>query len=108
MIIENGTIEMKRKTAMGINPETGFPMHAVDTGWGAPIPCQYYANRFNFLAKVNGEPVKDAEYTILIEQQPIDGEELRLTDTRLGRVIGEFSIIKIEPLDAVNEIRLTV
>ena len=50
-----------------------------------------------------------AQYTILIEQQPTSftAEQIRLKDNG-GNVVGEYSVIAIEPLEAVCEIRITV
>lgn len=108
MIIDNGTIELKQKTSNGgIDPNTGYPKKSVSVLWGNPIPCQYVANQYNNLGMVNGEHFKTAKYAILIEEQPIESEQLRLKD-RDGGVIGEFSIIQVEPLEAVCEIRIFV
>lgn len=108
MIIENGTIELKRKTVTGeLDPATGYPMKPRYVDWSKPIPCQYTANRYNNLGVVNGEHFKTAEYSILIEEQPFEGEQLRLKD-KAGHLVGEFSIIQVEPLDAVCEIRILV
>lgn len=106
MIIQNGTIEVKSKTGGGIDPDTGFPIMP-EAEWGDPIPCQYYANRKNNLGMANGEHFTIASYTIIIESRPFAGEEIRLKD-RSGSVVGEFSIMSAEPLDAVSEIRITV
>jgi hypothetical protein len=107
MIIANGTIELKRKTAGGIDPETGYPVKASSVTWGDPIPCQYTANKYDNLGRVNGEHFKVAEYSVLIEEQPLDTEQLRLKD-RDGNVVGEFSIIQVEPLEAVCETKILV
>lgn len=108
MIIENGTIEVKRKTSGGgIDPKTGYPKKPANIDWDTPIPCQYLANKYNNLGRVNGEHFTVAKYSILIEEQPFDAEQIRLKD-RKGSVIGEFSIIQIEPLEAVCEIRILV
>lgn len=106
MIIENGTIEPKTKSGGGIDPTTGYPLPTT-AGWGEAIPCQYYANAYNNLREVNGEHYTLASYTILIEQQPFTSEQLRLKD-RQGNVVGEFSVIQAEPLDAVCQIRIIV
>lgn len=108
MIIENGTIELKQKMGGGgIDPATGYPQKPSSVGWGNPIPCQYMPNQYNNLGRVNGEHFKTAEYTILIEEQPFGAEQLRLKDLA-GSVVGEFSIIQAEPLEAVCEIRILV
>lgn len=108
MIIENGTIEMKRKGGGGIDPTTGYPRKPTGVSWGDPIPCQYVANKYNNLGRANGEHFIAATYSILVEEQTLDdGEQLRLKD-RTGKVVGEFSIIQVEPLEAVSEIRILV
>lgn len=108
MIIENGTIEIKHKQAGGIDLETGHPIHSSNVTYGSPIPCQYIINRYNALAMSQGEHVTLASYQVLIDEQPFDdAEQIRLTD-KSGKVVGEFSIIKIEPLEAVCEIRIWI
>ncbi len=109
MIIQNGTIETKRKTAGGIDPETGYPVRPSDVAWNGPIPCQYSANKYNGLGKANGEHFTVAEYKILIEDdgRPFDAEQIRLKDM-VGNLIGEYSVMQVEPLDAVGEIKILV
>lgn len=107
MIIENGTIEPKRKSVGRINPETGFPKKPTDVSWDTPIPCQYSANKYSNLGRVNGEHFTTAEYSVLIEEQPFDTEQIRLKDLT-GKVVGEFSVISVEPLPAVCEIRILI
>lgn len=107
MIIQNGTIEVKRKTGGGIDPETGYPQKPGSVAWGDPIPCQYSANKYNQLGRVSGEHFTTAQYTVLIEEQPFEAEQVRLKDLA-GNVVGEFSVIWIEPLDAVCELRIWV
>lgn len=107
MIIANGTIEVKRKTAEGIDPETGFPVRPSDVSWDAPIPCQYSANRHNWLGKASGGHFTVASYTILIEAQPFEAEQIRLRDGG-GEIVGEYSLLSVEPLDAVDEIKILV
>lgn len=109
MIIQNGTIELKQKTSGGgIDPVTGYPAKPASVSWGDPIPCQYSANKYSNLGRVSGEHFTAAEYSVLIEEQPLgDTEQLRLKD-RKGNVVGEFSIIQVEPLEAVCEIRILI
>lgn len=107
MIIANGTIEIKQKTeAGGIDPVTGFPRRS-DASWGEPVACQYVPVKQNLLAKMNGEPATIASYDVFIEERYFGAEQVRLKDLR-GNVIGEFSIIEVEPLTAVCEIRLRI
>lgn len=107
MIIENGTIQVKQKTGGGIEPTTGYARPSSAVSWGDPIPCQYYPNRYTNLGRVSGEHVKSAEYTVLIELQPLGAEQIRLTDNQRG-LVGEFSIISAEPLEAVGQTKITI
>lgn len=106
MIIPNGTIRFKAKSASGIDPETGYAQKPTST-WGEPIPCQYVANSYNRLARVMSEASTQQSYEILIEEQAIPSEQLKLEDERTGEV-GEFSIRQVEPLNAVCEMRILV
>lgn len=106
MIIVNGTIEVKRKAGGGLDPVTGYPQKA-DSSWGEPIPCQYIPNKHDKLGVVNGGHFTVATYTVLIEEREFDAEQIRLKD-RAGAILGEFSIMQVEPLEAVCEIRLMI
>lgn len=106
MIIQNGTIELKRKTGGGIDPVTGYPS-AVSYSWGYPIPCQYIVNSHDNLGMTHGEHFVAASYTVLVEQQALDSEQLRIKD-RAGVTVGEFSIISVEQLDAVCQTKILV
>lgn len=106
MIIANGTIETKIKTGGGIDPETDYPIPPT-ISWGNPIPCQYRANHYSKRGKANGEAFTVASYEILIEEQSYDAETLRLRDLD-GRTLGDLSVIEIEPLRAVCQIRILV
>lgn len=107
MIIENGTIEPKVKSAGGIDPTTGYPIKPTQPQWGTPFSCQYVPNSHNNLGRVNGEHFTTATYTVLIEEQPFTAEQIRLKDLQ-GNVIGEFSVISAEPLEAVCEIKILI
>lgn len=109
MIIANGTIEFKAKQPSGIDPETGYPIKATATSWSDPIPCQYLPVSLNLRAKIGGEPISTASYTILVEAQPLpDSEQIRLTASN-DKTLGEFSLQSTpEYLHAVDQIRLTV
>lgn len=108
MIIENGTIEVKNKLAGGIDKETGYPIQSKEHCWGMPIPCQWTANKYNNLGKSEGGNFTVAHYSILIEsEQPFTSEQIRLRDN-YGNVLGEFSVIEVEPLQAVCQMRIIV
>lgn len=108
MIIQNGFIEVKQKSGGGgIDPETGYPIAHDSVEWGDPIPCQYTANSHNWQGRVNSEHFTIAQYEILIEEQPIEAEQIRLSKFS-GEIIGEYSIMEIEPLEAVSELKILV
>lgn len=106
MIITNGTIQAKIKTGGGIDPETDYPIPPT-VSWGELIPCQFRANNYSNRGKANGEAFTIASYEILIEEQPYDAEMLVLRDDT-GKTLGEFSVIEIEPLPAVCQLRILV
>lgn len=107
MIIENGHIAMATKVGGGIDPVTRHPIVPTLT-WGEAIPCQYGAQTQNLQAEKSDDTHYElVSYWILVEAQPIEGEQVRLSDAN-GDVVGEFSIIKVEPLDAVDLVRIIV
>lgn len=106
MIIPNGYIAIKAKTAGGIDTDTGYPIEST-AEFGAPIPCQFSANSRDNLGKVNGEHFTIAQYTVFIEEQEFTAEQIRLTDAA-GNVIGDFSVIDVEPLPAVCQLKISV
>jgi hypothetical protein len=107
MIIPNGYIETKVKTGGGIDDD-GYPVEP-EADWGDPIPCQYTINNYSNKGKANGEAFTIASYSILVEQMPqsYDSEQIRLTSNS-GKELGEFSVIDVEQLEAVSQIRITV
>lgn len=107
MIIQNGTIEIKEKVVSGLDPATGFPVKATSATYGKPIPCQYSANQYNQLGRVKNEHFTTAHYVILIEQQPFTAEQIRLKDMS-GNTLGDYSIMSVETLEAVCELRIIV
>ena len=108
MIIRNGYITFLQATGGGLDPVTGHPTVATESEMGSPIPCQFQSVSLNYLAKSNGEAAIKANYTILIENHnEVLGERLVLKRDD-GTAVGTFSVIRIEPLDAVCEIRITV
>ncbi len=108
MIIPNGTIQVKRKKGNGgVNPDTGYAVRPSAAEWGDPIPCQYIAEKYNALALSDGEHVTAAEYTVLIDEQPFSGRQLRLADSN-GETVGEYSVIRVQPLGAVCEIKIWI
>lgn len=110
MIIANGTIAVKRKRVdVSIDKMTGFPIAPTEVAWESPIPCQWSANRRDFLGKSAGGNFISAQYSILIEKEgaAFNVEQIRLSDD-YGNILGELSVIDIEELPAVNQIRIMV
>lgn len=111
MIIPNGTIEVREKNAGGINETTGFPIDSFNKSWSDPQECQYLPSRVNILAvAASGSAYKQATYDILVEMPetlPFNGEQIRLKDDS-GNTIGEYSIISVIELRAVNQLKITV
>lgn len=107
MIIDNGYIRFIHSSGGGLDAATGHPIAATER-YGKQIPCQYYHNSVNLQAKVNGESVTRKGTTILIEEtvEP-HSERIQLCD-RSGGEVGTFSVISIEPLEAVGQERITV
>lgn len=105
MIFANGYIEVKMEAGGGLD-EDGNPVPTEFT-WGDKIPCRYTPNRNSLLGKTNGNSFIVAMYVILIERQPFTGEQLRLTGVN-GEDLGEFSILWVETLDAVDALKITV
>lgn len=109
MIIENGYIEVKTKTGGGIDPTTGYPV-PVGFAYGDPIPCQYYPNRVNLQGRTgDGEAYTVLGFTILLDltQGEFNFERIRLSSMSHS-MVGEFSVVQVEVLQAVNQIKITV
>ena len=110
MIVQNGYILAKEKNAGGIDPATGFPVKPSGVTHQPAIPCQYMANSYSNLGRTqSGERFTVATYTILIEQQkkPFVAEQIRLLDMN-ENIVGEFSVISIETIDTVCEVKILV
>ena len=107
MIIANGTIEAKVKTPGGIDIATGYPKANTETGWATPVPCQWHAVTRDNLGRTVSGNFTLASYSVLIEQPrtPFTAEQVRLKGPG-GSVIGEFSVINTEELDAVRQTRI--
>jgi hypothetical protein len=113
MIIVNGHIRRKVKSGGGIDATTGFPT-APTSDWGEPIPCQYVPTSQNLQATATGEATAVRHYAIFIEGY--DGregcdycvkEQILLHD-QCCHEIGEYSIISVTPLLAVDQTRIDV
>ena len=109
MIIDNGVLYTRVATeAMpSLDPKTGYPRRAEEEYWCNPIRCQFRARDYSNLTRVQGEAVRLAKYEILIEEQPFTAGVVRLEDV-FGGVVCEASVIEIEPLQAVGQIRILI
>ena len=109
MIIPNGTIEFITNSNGGLDKD-GYPVKS-DQTYGPVVPCQYQANTRNTIGKNNGETFIKATYSILIEWLDFksDGktERIRLKSVS-GNLIGEYTVLDIEPLPAVCQVRILV
>lgn len=109
MIIDNGVLYTRVATEAtpSLDPKTGYPRRAEEEYWCNPIRCQFRARDYSNLTRVQGEAVRLAKYEILIEEQPFTAGAVRLEDV-LGGVVCEASVIEIEPLQAVGQIRILI
>nr|DAS89115.1 MAG TPA: hypothetical protein [Caudoviricetes sp.] len=109
MIIDNGVLYTRSATEAtpSLDPKTGYPRRAEDECWHNPIRCQFIARDYSNLTRVQGESVRLAKYEILIEEQPFTAGAVRLEDV-FGGVVCEASVIEIEPLTAVGQIRILI
>ena len=108
MIIQNGHIQFLESSGGGLDPVTGHPRKATENTIGPLVPCQYMSSTFDYLADSSGEHYTRNGYTILVENYTeVASERLVLTD-RKGGEVGRFSIVRVDPLDAVCQIKITV
>lgn len=106
MIIQNGFIQFLVEGERTFD-DFGRPV-LPSSAYGCCIPCQFYPNSHNDLARSQGEAYTSQSYTILIEPTRIQQTgRLKLTDIG-GHEIGEFSVRQREPLVAVHQIRFIV
>jgi hypothetical protein len=106
MIIENGYIQVSRKTGGGML--NGKPQPVAVT-LSEPIPCNWKAQKWDKKGKVRDGVFTQAQYEILIELQEFDSETLTLYDTTVGRrLLGLFEVQSVEPLAATGATKITV
>ncbi len=108
MIIQNGNIEFKIKTAGGIDPVTGYPQKP-SARWSEQIPCQYVPKQIDLQARSGGNAKVTSSYEVYITMPlPVDAtEQIRLTDMS-GNVVGEYSMLSMQELVAVQEVKIIV
>lgn len=103
MIIKNGTLEVKYKTAGGIDSETGYAVQSSDETWGDPIDCQYSATSYNQLAQTNGEHYTRARYSILLEEQVFDEYILGGEDDETLAVTEDGQLVAVRTADGSDD-----
>lgn len=107
MIIQNGYIEFKHKAGGGLDAN-GYPLKATEQ-WGEPMPCQYEPKSYNLQKRAGGNSTVETSYDIFVEM-PLTGEateQIRLSNLA-GVRVGEYSVISLQELRAVQQIKITV
>lgn len=109
MIIQNGTIEFKTQVEGAIDPETGYRSQPSSASWGEAQPANIQRMKTNQLAKaLGGEHYTETSFEVYVEDStPITSERVRLRDIT-GKELGEFSVIKFVPLEAVGLVCISV
>lgn len=106
MIIVNGYIQVKVKSGGGMLNGRPQPVTVTDSD---PIPCNWRAQKWDKKGRTVDGVFTQAQFEILIELQEFSAETLTLYDTTVEqRVLGEFQIQSIEPLDATGATKITV
>ena len=111
MIIENGYIQFESYPRT-IETNTGYAT-PTNPSTSEPIPCQWYINTQNLTANQGlgeGSDYSETSYIILIEKVDDWSRQTRVRlnpETDRMDVISR-EIISIEPLDAVNQLRIKI
>ena len=102
MIIQNGTIEFKTQVEGAIDPETGYRSQPASASWSEALPANIQVVEVNQLAQaLGGEHFTEKSYEVYLEEDtPILSERFRLKDIT-GKLLGEFSISQVVPLEAI-------
>ena len=74
--------------------------------YGEKIPCRLQVNRKDFLGKSDGNSFTVASYEIFTDRLAVASGRVRLGD--VNGVIGEFSVLCTEYLDAVRMYKIVV
>ena len=106
MIIPNGYISLlSTQTEGGIDPETGYPIEPSQE-WGDMIPCQYSANNYDRLGTAGGGHFTVAQYSILVDGEPLNGAGRLQLYANNSKLLGEYSIKSDEYLEAVDQTKI--
>lgn len=103
------TIDGKPVTATGLGglDADGYPV-AMLAAYGKPIACQVAPVKVDRLAKDEGERVKAEAYELYVALRDMPGDIRILRLTWHGRDLGKFSVTSIEPLTAVQQVKIQV
>lgn len=126
MIIADGHIEVLQTTGAAVSSgcdlvtiaglpittggnidDDGYPIEH-PSSYGSPIECQVVPVKVDRLAKDSTERVKAESYDIYVAMSDIDGDIRILRLTWLGYELGNFSVNSIEPLPAVQQLKISV
>lgn len=107
MIIENGALKYLAGTAGGGIGDDGKPVKRTDV-WSEAIPCNIRINNRNNLGRKEGTAFVIAAYIVTLERRTgFDPGRIQLFNDE-GQSLGEFPVVSIEVLEAVNAIKIVV
>lgn len=104
MIIPNGYIRFAKHKAVTTDGNGYFVVAA--EAWGEAVECQYLP-AVNLQARSQGEAMTSHAYTVYVEQMPLPGEVVKLSD-KDDNEIGQFSVRTCEQLDAVCQTKIVL
>jgi hypothetical protein len=87
--------------------DDGYPVAAA-TAYGERIPCQVVPVKINRMARDNGERITAEAYDLYVDWLDFKGDVRVLRLTWEGHDLGEFSVTSIEPLSAVQELKISI
>lgn len=107
MIIENGALKYLAGTAGGGIGDDGKPVKRTDV-WSEAIPCNIRANNRNNLGRKEGTAFVIAAYIVTLEYRTgFNPGRIQLLNDE-GQFLGEFPVVSLEVLEAVNAIKIVV
>ena len=88
----------------GGEDELGRPLE-VKVEWSAPLPCRIETNRDTRKGVYEDGKFRQAEFTMLIDgiHQFL---QKRVKLSRLGELLGEYNVVTVEPLEAVDATKI--
>jgi|LSQX01.3.fsa_nt_gb hypothetical protein len=100
MIIANGVIYPLIKPAGTGLDDDGKPVK-YDAQWGEEIPCCARPNTYSSQGRKDGNTFTIASYTILIDKQEFTAKRIKYNNN-------DYPIISVEPLEAVNMLKIMI